>query len=147
MANVVLPYVNTYQARRKKYAYYRRDGVRLRIAGEVGSPEFLKAYQEIHNRFEQGEKPRPGVVPGSLAELITRYRATPEWMQLKPSTRKDYEKFLQPLEDDFGIALVSELDRSAVRLVRDRYAFRPGMQEGVESIPSPRRANKTVTIL
>ncbi|MBT0676648.1 tyrosine-type recombinase/integrase [Komagataeibacter oboediens] len=147
MANVVLPYVNTYQARRKKYAYYRRHGVRLRIAGEIGSPEFLKSYQEIHNRFEQSERPRPGIIPGSLAELIARYRGTPEWTQLKPSTRKDYEKFLQPLEDDFGMALVSDLDRAAVRLVRDRYAFRPGRTEGDDPIPSPRRANKTVSML
>ncbi|GBQ45923.1 tyrosine-type recombinase/integrase [Komagataeibacter sucrofermentans] len=147
MANVVLPYVNAYQSRRRKYFYYRRAGVRLRIAGEMGSPAFFQSYQEIHERFERNEQPRPGIVPGSLIELITRYRATPEWAQLKPSTRKDYEKFLQPLEDDFGTALVAELDRAAVRLVRDRYATRPGRKEGDGPIPSPRRANKTVSML
>ncbi|MFT9385566.1 tyrosine-type recombinase/integrase [Acetobacter sp.] len=147
MANVVLPYVNTYQSRRRKYAYYRRDGIRLRISGEMGSPEFLKSYQEIHERFERHEQPRQGIVSGSLAELIARYRSTPEWLQLKPSTRRDYEKFLRPLEDDFGAGLVAELDRAGVRLVRDRYAFRPGRKEGDDPIPSPRRANKTVSML
>ena len=147
MANVVLPYVNTYQSRRRKYAYYRRDGVRLRISGEIGSPEFFQSYQTIHERFEANDAPRRSVRSGSLCELVARYRSSPEWAQLKPSTRKDYEKFLGPLEDDFGNALVSELDRQAVRIVRDRYAFRPGKQDGDEPIPSPRRANKTVTVL
>jgi integrase len=150
MAKVTLSYVQMYRPGpgRAAVAYYRRDGLRHRIRGEIGSPEWLAAYQAIHARHERPAPDAPH--PRSLAALIAAYRASPEYLtEIKPSTRADYEKMLPRLRDMHGTALVHELDRPRVRAVRDRFAWEVTVApDGTETRrPTPARANKAVAVL
>lgn len=133
MALVKLPYLNIYRSGGKAYGYYRRGKLRLRLRGEVGSPEFLAHYQVVHSAVPAPRPAAPG--EGTLADLIRRYRASPEWKGLAPATRKDYEKGLTVLEK-YSTGLVAEMERHHVRAIRDEAADGP-----------PSRANKALTML
>ncbi|MFH5927219.1 site-specific integrase [Roseomonas xinghualingensis] len=137
MATVALPFVNAYRSGGKVFHYYRRGTYRVRLRGEPGSPEFLAAYQEAHaNCVDSQLGPKPTKPQGkTLAVLIASYRASPEWKELKPATRKDYEKGLVPLETAFGHLPVVGLKRPHVLQIRNRFAEKP------------RSANRIVTTL
>ena len=155
----MLPYLQLYRSRGRQFAYYRRAGLRWRIPGEPGSPAFLAAYQARHAAFEAAPKGNAGPAAGgdrSLAALITLYRASPEWRQLKPATRTDYDKAMGRLRDDFGTGRVAGLKRQHVRAIRDRYAFKVVTKAGQQVLDdsgepvrvlTARRANKIVTML
>lgn len=96
VGDVRLPYLHITRVGRYQYAHYRRDGLRLKIAGAIGSPEFIEAYNRIHAQFE---KPSQAINPaGSLGELIRLYRLSPEYRQLGAATRGDYDRVLRIFE-------------------------------------------------
>lgn len=149
MAPVDLPYLWTYRRNGVTLAYYRRDGRTTRIRDATGNavapgdPAFLAAYSAIHAAAGPAKPPRPsGPSAGSLASLIDAYRGSPEWRQLAPATRTDYDKALKPLRAHrFGAGPVAELPRSAVFALRDEFAT------GADGVPTPRRANRIVAVL
>jgi integrase len=83
--------------------------------------------------------------PGSLADLIGRYRASPEWDEKKSETKRDYDKALGPLERDWGHLPVAGLQRKHLGPIRDRYAWRKD-KEG-KRVRNARQANRVVTVL
>ena len=148
MGLVELPYLNIYRVKGRLYAYYRRGPLRQRLHGEVGSPEFLAAYQAIHARAIKADQGRPEVIERSLGDLIQRYRRSTNWTELKPSSRQDYEKALGPLEKMSHLA-VKGIQRHHVKQILELYARKEithadGRKEVVRT---PRRANKLVTVL
>lgn len=147
MAPVTLRYVQIITSRGRQYGYYRRAGFRFRLPGAPGSQEFLAAYQARHAAWATEPAERHMLLHGSLGALIALYRASPDWQQLKPSSRRDYEKFLAPLADRYGHCPVATLERHHVRQIRDAYATRPPAKPDDEPIPSPRRANKIIGVL
>ena len=98
--------------------YFRRDrGLRIRIRGEYGSPEFKAAYDAAF----RGELPGPvapaeSVAPvapaarqkiaapdkDSLEWLFRRFRESSTWKGLSNSTRRSYELVLVPIMDEHG---------------------------------------------
>ncbi len=147
MGKVELPYVNIYRSGGKALSYYRRDGLRKRIPGEPGSPEFLAAYQRIHAEHEAaGRNAKQGAAPGTLAALIERYKQSPDWRSLKPSSKADYEKALTPLHVAYGHCPVAGIQRHHVRAIMEKYATKP-VPGKAEPALTPRRANKIVTVL
>lgn len=42
-----------------------------------------------------------GPAPGTVARLIADYRASPEWLALKPRTRRDYDRWIDRFRDGF----------------------------------------------
>ena len=72
---------------------------------------------EINARWDAG--PREGPRSGSLGELICQYRAAPEFKQLAPASRKNYEHFLGKLEEGFASKSVAKIDSAWVYKVRD----------------------------
>src|SRR4051794_22305368 len=75
------------------YAYHRKT--RMRIHGDIGSPQFVAEYSRLET-LKQGKEP----APGTLDLAIEQYRRSPHWQRLRRKTRLSYEralKVLQPL--------------------------------------------------
>lgn len=79
----------------RTYYYHRRTG--RRINSEPGTAAFL-AEIEVLNGIASPERTYP---KGSLGALIAAYRASPEFRDLAPCTRSDYQRifdYLQPMD-------------------------------------------------
>lgn len=124
-----LPYLNRYTVRSREFAYYRRDGRNIRIDGDPETAEWLDSYNRIHAGFERAS------TSGSLAELIDRYLASPEFRDKAPRTRHDYERMLAILDRDYGHLWVADMPRQFVYRLRDKYAA------------TPRKANYLIAVL
>lgn len=132
-SEIKLPYLQTFTARGKRFAYYRRSGRRVRIPGEIGSADWLAAYQRVHATFEHrgpGQPPR-----GSVAAVVAEFKGSPEFRQLSPLTQRDYRRHLEDIASRCGPLPIAELPRSFVLALRDRYAS------------TPRKANYVLAVL
>ena len=160
MPNVRLRYLEVFHARGSPVAFYRRDGVRVRLRTPAGAPvdprdapALVEAWTRAHEAHERADREAEAasgrVRPRSIADLIGRYRASPEWREKKPQTRRDYEKGLAPLDADWGHLPVSGLQRRHVTVIRNRYAQRTARRrDGTEeTVSNARQANRVVTVL
>jgi integrase len=150
MADVTLDYLNTYTKRGKVYAYYRRDGRRVRLRGAIGSPAMLRAYEAAHlahgradaaNAAKRKELQRIGTV----GALIREYQASPEWAQKQPATRADYAKGLNFLAGH-SHRLVRELKREHVIKLRNAAGWDVDPASDAKTLV-PSRANKVLAVL
>jgi integrase len=117
----------------------------------------VAAWQRSHAEHEEADRKAAAagdarvIRPRSIADLIARYRASPEWDEKKPETRRDYEKALRPIERDWGHLPVAGVRRQHVTKVRDRYAWRdePDPLDATKAIRvrNARQANRVVTVL
>lgn len=89
--------------------YYRKTGVRL--AGEPGTPEFVKSYQEAARA-----PARPGEA-GTLAGLIRQYCASQQWARLADSTREIGRLNLRAVEDKWGATPLAHAQNPKSRAV------------------------------
>lgn len=111
---VKLMHVNTIRAKGRTYHYHRKTGERL-----PGDPE-ERARRVIEIN---GEKPeRTTGSTGSFAELVCRFRASPEFTELSPETKRGYDRHLQGIADAWGGKQVRLLKRKNVRYHRDLIA-------------------------
>lgn len=111
---------------RRRYFYAWRGGPLL--AGEKGEPlqpndsQFVVAYARAH---EQRRKP----ATGTLFSLIAAFRSSTEFTALAEKTRKDYQRYLRLIEDEFGtmpLAVVQDRRaRGKFKTWRDTMADRP----------------------
>ncbi len=164
MAHVALPYLELYRVRGRWFAYYRRNrgAYRRRILDAQGDPvpaddagALAIAWQREHESYQAAEaaaaeaREARQVRPGSIADLVARYRASPDYAQHKPATRLDYEKGLKPLERDWGHLPVAGIRKHHVTTVRNRYAWREvkGEDGAVAKVANNRQANRVVTTL
>lgn len=121
---VDIPYVQAYRSRARVFYYYRRDGVRIRLHGEPGSPDFMKAYSKAHEGFE-----KPAAAPdpyGTFGYMLTRYYASPEFRPLSDSTKLFYRRYLDPLRVKWGKIALDGLTSRVVREWRNKMADKPG---------------------
>lgn len=134
MGKVDLPYVHSFTAKKHKYLYYRRAGVRQRLRGEPGTMEFHDDYQRIHESFEAG-KNEVGVLPGTFEALCRSYFSGPDFRQLKPRSRKEYRYYGDLMREQYGSLPIRGISRRFV------LAFRDSMQD------RPARANQAIKVL
>jgi integrase len=131
MTRIKLRYIHQFVDRRygKVRYYFRRRGCRpVPLPGLPGSSEFMAAYQAA---LAENPAPPPSTkhVPrGSLAEVVTRYFGSVNFMNLSPSSQQLYRWALRPIVEAHGHRLVHELPKSAARnIVEAIGASRPGM--------------------
>jgi integrase len=138
MPPVSLPYLQVVRARGKSYPYYRRDGRQVRIKAPIGSVGFAAAYEAAREAWE-GKKPDPKPVShaerGTMRHLIDSYKAAPEYRQMAPKTKADYNRVIAMLTDRFGPAPVDRATRDWVLRLRN------------ERQDTPRTANYIVAII
>jgi integrase len=145
-------------------AYYRRGMVRQRLLGPDGksvdpddTEALLVAWKAAHEAYDKADEraakaaDERAVRPRSIAALIRLYRASPEWEEKAPETKRDYEKALRPLENDWGHLPVGGLKRHHIGDVRDRYAWRqvadPENAGKTIRVRNARQANRVITVL
>lgn len=130
-----LPYVHRYKDRHGKVrTYYRRDGVKRTIKGEIGSHEWMANYLEINESFENPTPKAPD--HESLDYAITMYFGSPRYEKLKPASKDLYRKVLEPVRSSLGHRKVGSFSRGRLIQIRDTIAAR-----------SPSMAKTTIAIL
>ena len=121
MVKVVLKGVFKVKAKGRVYYYAWRGGPRL--AGLVGSPEFVASYAAAH----ESRKPKDD---GHMRALVTLYRESAAFKRLAESTRREWTRRLDRIVDHFGDLRVAQFDRPEkirphIRRWRDQWADRP----------------------
>lgn len=114
--------------------YYRRNGVRKPIEGEFGSSEWLASYKAIHDSFSAASDQEPA--PDTFAGVVLSYYRSPKYERLKPKTKSNYRKALEPLVEALGRAKLKDITRGAIVKIRDQIA-----------VNSPRRAIEALKVL
>jgi integrase len=124
VAILKLKYVNEYLDRQGKLRrYFRKGSTRGPLPGEVGSPEFMAAYQAL-----LGSNPVPTAkISGSLGLLITEFYASRAFRNLKPSSRQTYRAALEPLAKIHGHRTAKITHRQAAKLIADIGEKKPAM--------------------
>lgn len=125
MVVISLPYVKAYVVKGKTYSYYRRNGSKIRIKGEMGSDAWRAEYERIHESFQTGAADGRKIKPGSYDDLIARYKASPLFKQLKPRTKKEYARHLDTLGEIAGKRDVASTPRKFVTMLHDRFHNTP----------------------
>ena len=136
MAVIKLDYVNEYTDRTgKKRRYFRRRGRRLgALPGEVGSEEFMAAYQGFLAENKPAA-PSPRTGEGSFGRLITEYYGSRPFKNLKPSSRTAYRYALEPLAKAHGHRLVRDMRADKIaKIIGDIGTTKPGMANFTKSV-------------
>jgi integrase len=104
----------------KTYFYAWRGGPQIKAA--PGTPNFISEYNDAHAQLRQ---PRAG----TLMTIIAKYKASPEFTGLAPSTRRAYLIYLKLIEEAFGdlplAALADRRVRGEFKNWRDGFAATP----------------------
>lgn len=88
-------------------------------------PKFSAAYARAKARF--AKKPAEGVTAGTFSALIRDYRKSTDYQQgLAVTTRSNYDRYLNMIEEKMGAAPVGDLKASRVEKMRDAMAATPG---------------------
>jgi site-specific recombinase XerD len=119
-----LKYVNEYVDRTGKLRrYFRRGSTRGPLPGDVGSPEFMAAYQAL-----LGDRPAATTkISGSLGLLITEFYASRAFRNLKPSSKQTYRAALEPLAKVHGHRTAKITHRQTAKLIADIGETKPAM--------------------
>jgi integrase len=134
MAVLKLKYVNEYLDRTGKLRrYFRRGGKALGpLPGEVGSDEFMAAYQGYMAWVAPVVSPRS--IEGSLGRLINEYYGSRPFLNLKPSSRQIYRYVLEPLAKVHGHRTALITHKQASKLIAEIGATKPGMANLTKSV-------------
>jgi integrase len=107
------------------YFYHRATGSRLE--GAPGSPEFVKSWQAAQAAIKSTDRSA-----GTFGAWISAYRASADYTDLAPATRRDYSKQIAKIEIEFGDMPLGALADPKVRAVfldwRDDLAKRGARQ-------------------
>ena len=134
MALLRLPYVRTYRDRHGRLRrYFRRRGQPdTPLPGEIGSEEFMRAYQAALGAAPKRLSPHAA---GTLSKLVEEYYQSVEFANLKPSSRSLYRLILDPIAKRDGHRLVRDMPRDKVRkIMQEIGANRPGMANLTQKI-------------
>lgn len=119
-----------------KYWYFRHEAVAtsIRIPGQPGQAEWHAKYSELLALVEGGKKEPAG--EDTFAWLTARYRRSPEFAMLKPSTRDDYEISLTIIDEALGDQPYALTTRKMLKAVRDTHAATPRKADKLKSMMS-----------
>jgi Phage integrase family len=134
MTKVDLPYIKSYRDRAGIWRHYFRRQKRNygALPGKPGSSEFMDAYAAFLE-----SKPEPsGKALGTFGRVITNYYASVNFINLKPSSKRNYRYVLEPLAKEHGHKPVTLLTDGEVRDIIEDIGKR-----------SPQMANLTKRVL
>tara|TARA_B100001123_G_scaffold148772_1_gene172387 strand:- start:1400 stop:2461 length:1062 start_codon:yes stop_codon:yes gene_type:complete len=115
------------------YYYHRKTGERL--PDDLHKRILRCAEIEVENKEQALEGKTSKAGRGSMADLITEYKKSPQYRSKSDATKYDYDRHLKWLETNFGDIQLAEIDREWVVEVRDSYA------------DTPRKANYRVAVI
>jgi integrase len=135
VALLKLKYVNEYRDRTGKLRrYFRRGGKTLgALPGDVGSDEFMSAYQGF--LADQVPVAAPRNSEGTFGRLINEYYGSRPFLNLKPSSRQIYRYVLEPLAKAHGHRMVRDMRADKVsKIIQDIGETKPGMANLTRSV-------------
>lgn len=125
----------TADGRRVVYWYAWEGGPRL--PGEPGTPEFVAAYNAA-------VADRTATPAQTLAGLVGRYRASPEYAKLADATRKEWSRWLDRVGSD---ARRADIGGMSWRMLDDRRAKGPLLDWRDQWAATPRKADYAIQVL
>src|SRR5216684_3022424 len=133
MAKLKLKYVNEYIDRTGKLRrYFRHGATRGALPGDIGSAEFMAAYQGY---LSDQPAPVSAKASGSFGLLITEYYGSRPFLNLKPSSRQIYRYVLEPLAKAHGHRLVRDMRADKIaKVIQDIGETKPGMANLTKSV-------------
>ena len=129
MQVVRLKHVKSYRVGGRVYWYHRLTKERL----PDDETERIARVLKINATLDGW---RDDVIPGSLGDLICRYKASPEFKRLKESTRSGYNIYLALLERAVAKTTVVGIDARWLYEVRDAMADTPRAADMMLSVLS-----------
>ena len=129
MQVVRLKHVKSYRVGGRVYWYHRLTKERL----PDDETERIARVLKINATLDGW---RDDVIPGSLGDLICRYKASPEFKRLKESTRSGYNIYLALLERAVAKTTVAGIDARWLYEVRDAMADTPRAADMMLSVLS-----------
>ena len=125
---VRLKHVKRVRSKGREYYYHQLTHERLSDDREERAARVL----EINNTMKGTARK---IALGSLADVIRKYKAAPEFTGLRKRTRRDYAGYLDLLSETWGAYPVASIERKHVLGLRDKHAA------------TAAKANKLVTVL
>lgn len=121
MTMIDLKGLHLVKAKGRTYIYAWRGGPRVK--GTPGTPQFQAAYVEAVETHRVPDKK-------AFKSVVVRYRASPDYQKLAPSTQKNWGPWLDRIADYFGKLQTRQFDRSdkirpIIRKWRAKYAETP----------------------
>jgi integrase len=125
-----MKYVERIPSKGRVYYYYRRAGKRWPIEGEPASPEFLRNYQRLHNKFG-GQR---FTQPGTFHALSEGYLGSGNFDKLADGTKRNYRRHLDFLRNIFGPENVTDIRRADCLDLMDELKHKPGRANNVMDV-------------
>lgn len=134
MATITLANVQAYTDRHgRRRHYYRRKGQRkVSLPGEPGSAEFMSAYAEARaadpatSASARAAAAEARVQPRSVNALIIAYYRTQDFLDLKPSTQKNYRNILDRFRTKHGAKGAASIETHHLEAIFNSMAGKPG---------------------
>jgi integrase len=121
------PYLLIERTRHGEVVFYfrRGKGVRIRIRGAYGSPEFLEAYEAARTATAPQRAPR--AASGSLAWLVARYKDSGAWARLSATTKRQRESIFKDAVKSEADYPAAKITKAAIAAALDRRRATPFM--------------------
>src|SRR5215831_3818418 len=104
--------------------YFRRNGKRIRLRSEFGTPEFEAEYEAARAGNWRSPKPK-APNEGTLAWLIERYRDSSAWSLLSIATKRQRENIFEHVIKTAGDQPLSKITSATIVAGRERRAATP----------------------
>lgn len=107
--------------------YFRRDRSRpmVRLRGEPGSDEFLRAYNEALAGNSAVKKSAERLPTDSLEWLVRKYYGSAEFEQLDPGTQRTRRRILEAVCRQHGSKPYARIEPKHIRALRDEKSKTP----------------------
>lgn len=122
-------YVEKNRVKGKLYFSFRRGkGERIRLPDDPTSTEFLAAYNAaLSGEVVKARQTRQPDKTGTIGALIVSYKRSPEYRELRDTTKVGYQSRLEALRVDHGHRTMSGMTREGIiTKILAPYADRPG---------------------
>ncbi len=123
-----LRYVHSFRDRHGKLRFYfRRNATRTALPGLPGSAEFMAVYQRCIDKVVQEPAEARGIVsPRSFRALATKYYASPKYLSLSTSSKKNYRRVIDGFLVEHGHRRVDQMRREHIDSILGKMSDRPG---------------------
>lgn len=111
----------------RKRCYFNKPGQpKTPLPLPLYSEEFWIAYRKAEAGAQKSKTAGEArTVPGSVADLIARYFAAPEFLSLAESSRRNFRRQLERFREAHGHRSVKLLDRSTLKVIMGNMHDRP----------------------
>ncbi len=115
---VRLKHVKRVRVKGRTYWYHRITGERLPDDREERAARVMDVNRTLKGTARKTAR-------GSLADVITQYKRSPEYRQLRERTQQEYAGYLDLMLETWGRFPVTDIERTHILALRDKYAETP----------------------